>query len=79
MPTASDDGVEQMIFDEAGFWNEQHLLETFEPGGKSCQNIGVVSYLARKYMEEQGRKCPIFSRERSFRQPGSFWIQKESE
>ena len=73
------DYPERMIVEEVRFWNEQYLLEAFLSGGTTYDVIGAVNYLARQYPESLGRKCPVFSQERSFRQPGSFWIRKESD
>jgi hypothetical protein len=70
------DYPDRWIKDQVLFWNEQYLLEGFLSFNKDFKVIGALNHLANHYQQQLASKCPIYAREHSVRQPGSFWMQR---
>lgn len=66
------------IFDNIKLFNEQYLLEAFLTNNSGYKVIGAVNYLKHHYPQELYNVCPILKTQ-SFREPGSFWIQKRQD
>lgn len=72
------DYPDRWIKDQVLFWNEQYLLEGFLSFNHDFKVIGALNHLANHYQQQLASKCPIYARESSVRQPGSFWMQRVS-
>jgi predicted O-methyltransferase YrrM len=70
------DYLREWLFDEVRLWNEQYLLEAFLSFNDHYRVVGAVNQLAHEYPADLGRVCPVFEREASWREPGSFWMVK---
>ncbi len=69
------DYLNEWIFDEHLFWNEQYLLEAFLTSNAEFKIIGATNYLSHHYRTEFAAKCPIFAQQAG-REPGAFWMVK---
>lgn len=68
------DYLNEWLFDEVRFWNEQYLLEGFLSFNKEFKIIGALNYLRHHHPDELSARCPIFKNQLERREPGSFWI-----
>lgn len=64
------------IREKKRFWNEQYLLEAFLTLNPEFQVMLAVNLLAHRAPDLLARRAPIFGRQRAFREPGSFYMQR---
>lgn len=69
------DYLNEWIFEQHVFWNEQYLLEAFLSCNTQFKITGALNFLSHQYKNEFSKVCPIFSLQEN-REPGSFWIRK---
>lgn len=70
------DYLNDIVFKNHFFWNEQYLLEAFLTFNSEFKIIGALNYLSHNYRKELADKCPIFANQHG-REPGSFWMIKK--
>lgn len=70
------DYLNEWVFKQHLFWNEQYLLEAFLTFNSEFRIIGALNYLTHKYPNEFVDKCPIFAKQKG-REPGAFWMIKK--
>lgn len=58
------------------FFGEQYLLESFLTMNPQYRVLAAVNQLAHDHTDALAAACPIFSRERAWREPGSFWFTR---
>lgn len=67
------DYLEEWVFEDCRFWNEQYLLEAFLYANTNWKIIGAVNYLKHNFFNELVFKCPKLTKDR---EPGSFYIER---
>ena len=70
------DYLDDWVYKQHLFWNEQYLLEAFMMHNSEFRIIGALNYLTHNYRKEFEDKCPIFARQIG-REPGAFWIRRK--
>lgn len=72
------DYLDQWVFEDVRFWNEQYLLEAFLSLNGQFEVIGALNFLMHQYPDELLSVCPVLGEQMPHREPGSFWIRKVS-
>lgn len=67
------DYLDEWIYDNVRFWNEQYLLEAFLTSNKDFKIIGALNFLMHKHYDLLKEKFPLLTDDR---EPGAFWMQK---
>lgn len=70
------DYLEEWIFSEVRFWNEQYLLEAFLSYNSEFKIIGALNFLKHHYPHELTAACPVLRFQLESREPGSFWLRR---
>ncbi len=70
------DYLDEWIFKDVRFWNEQYLLEAFLTFNREFKIIGALNYLRHHYTDKLVSKCPILKTQIEYREPGSFWMRR---
>jgi hypothetical protein len=70
------DYIEEWIFQDVRFWNEQYLLEAFLSFNTEFKIIGALNFLKHHYPKELVSCCPVLGDQIDVREPGSFWIRR---
>lgn len=67
----------EWVVGQVRLWNEQYLAEAFLSGNTThFEVIGALHFLARYYTEHLAATCPIYKREHSTYNVGSFWLRR---
>jgi hypothetical protein len=72
------DYLDEWVFEDVRFWNEQYLLESFMTLNSRFEVIAALNYLMRHHRDELLAVCPVLREQSSHREPGSFWIRRIS-
>lgn len=67
------DYLDEWIYNEVRFWNEQYLLEAFLSFNDRFKVLLSCNYLNHHYHDIFSSKCPIMSKQPG-REPGAFWM-----
>lgn len=67
------DYLDEWLYDQVRFWNEQYLLEAFLTCNDKYRVLLAVNYMSHENYELISKRCPMLDEKR---EPGSFWIQK---
>jgi predicted O-methyltransferase YrrM len=70
------DYLEEWIYQDVRFWNEQYLLEAFLSFNSEFKVIGALNYLKHRHPKELISCCPVLATEMDSREPGSFWLRR---
>lgn len=72
------DYLEQWVFEDVRFWNEQYLLEAFLSLNDQFSVMAALNFLLHHHPDELLSVCPVLKEQMPNREPGSFWIRKVS-
>lgn len=70
------DYLDDWIFKEHLFWNEQYLVEAFLSFNTNFKIIGALNFLYHNYNNLLSEKFPILAMQKN-REPGSLWLIRD--
>jgi hypothetical protein len=70
------DYLDDWIFKEHLFWNEQYLVEAFLSFNTDFKIIGALNFLYHNYNNLLSEKFPILAMQKN-REPGSLWLIRD--